>query len=437
MTAGEHRSVSLAARMADLRLRVYRRVRRLLASYFNLGPKKSAGAVEFSNVQIAGEIVVYFADDVSRLYQMEQWLPIFETLNERHKILIICRVEPAFHALRRMTSMSMLYLRQLRDLNTVLQGNDFKLALYVNNGSLNFHPLMFSTLLHVHLNHGESDKISMASNQAKAYDQVFVAGQAAVDRYLRNLINFDGGNLVEVGRPQLDVDYPRVLKPSPRPTVLYAPTWEGDRDEMNYTSLDRYGVQIVRQLLAAEAYRVVYKPHPRVADLGASTEEAHNAIVAAIRTSKKSEPDVRHTVEMNASILSVIQDCDAMVSDVSSVALDFLYQATDKPLFLTDRHDNRPALLNSSPLAAGAYVIDSETLPKFSTMLADALAVDPQRDERYRMRGYYFGDLEPGQSTQRFLEAIEDAIALRDKAMSQRQDTEHATQPSVPMASAG
>ncbi|MPZ72529.1 MAG: CDP-glycerol--glycerophosphate glycerophosphotransferase [Nitriliruptorales bacterium] len=437
MTASQSSAVTVGARLGDVKLRAYRRLRRGAASYFNLSPKSGTTA-EFSNVQIAAEIVVYFADDVSRLYQIEQWMPILEMLNQRHKVLIICRSQPAFHAVRRLTSMSVLFLRQLRELNSVMYSNDFKVALYVNNSALNFHPLMFPTLLHVHLNHGESDKISMASNQAKAYDQVFVAGQAAIDRYMRNLINFNGANLVQVGRPQLDVDYPHTVDRSPRPTILYAPTWEGDRDEMNYTSLDHYGVQIVRQLLAAGTYRLVYKPHPRVADLGSSTQQAHSAIVATIKKATTTEPEVRHVVEMDASILSVIQDCDAMVSDVSSVALDFLYKATDKPLFLTDRHDNREALLHSAPLAAGSYVIDSSTVDTFPAILAGALAEDSKRDERRRIRDYYFGDLQPGQSTERFLEAVEDAIALRDDAVSRRDDTEHAAAPpALGMASAG
>ncbi len=60
--------------------------------------------------------------------------------------------------------------------------------------------------MHIHVNHGESDKVSMVSNQAKAYDKVFVAGEAAVRRHRAALVDFDESTLVRVGRPQLDLN---------------------------------------------------------------------------------------------------------------------------------------------------------------------------------------------------------------------------------------
>ena len=119
--------------------------------------------------------------------------------------------------------------------------------------------------MHVHLNHGESDKVSMVSNQAKAYDRVFVAGDAAVQRHRAALLDFDLGRLVRVGRAQLDLQPAPVLEPTSRRTVLYAPTWEGEQAGNNYTSVDVFGPQIVSAVLAVPDVRVVYKPHPRVA----------------------------------------------------------------------------------------------------------------------------------------------------------------------------
>jgi hypothetical protein len=177
MSEGEANANAVLERARNLKLRAYRRVRRAAAEKFNLPMNATGMNADFSNVKIPAEVVVYFADDVSRIYQMEQWLPVFELLNQRHSVLIIARQDATFRALRQRTALPILYLRRLRELNTVMQSNDFKVALYINNSALNFHALMFPTLVHVHLNHGESDKISMASNQAKAYDQVFVAGR--------------------------------------------------------------------------------------------------------------------------------------------------------------------------------------------------------------------------------------------------------------------
>jgi len=47
--------------------------------------------------------------------------------------------------------------------------------------------------------------------------------------------------------------------------------------------------------------------------------------------------------------------------------------------------------------------------------VAARLTHDDHRGERERMRRHYFGDLAPGQSTERFLAAIDDVIAARDR----------------------
>ena len=64
--------------------------------------------------------------------------------------------------------------------------------------------------------------------------------------------------------PQLDLRPAPLLAPSPRRTVLYAPTWEGDADYNDYTSVDTLGASIVRAVLAVPDVRLVYKPHPKV-----------------------------------------------------------------------------------------------------------------------------------------------------------------------------
>ena len=120
-------------------------------------------------------------------------------------------------------------------------------------------------MLHVHINHGESDKQSMASNNAKSYDRVFVAGEAAVQRHASGLLEFDVSRLVRIGRPQLDLHREPVLAPSQRRTVLYAPTWEGDADYNNYSSRRHARTRDrARACSAVPDVRLVYKPHPRV-----------------------------------------------------------------------------------------------------------------------------------------------------------------------------
>jgi hypothetical protein len=363
----------------------------------------------------AAEVVVYFAEDKRKMYQLDQWLPVFEELHRRHPTVIVMRSKASFNHLSERTPLPTVYTRRLADVLELYDELDPKVAIYVNNGVANFQSLAVASILHVHVNHGESDKVSMVSNQAKAYDRVFVAGQAAERRHAAALINFDAGRLVRTGRPQLDLKFEPLLPPSSRRTVIYAPTWEGENDFNNYTSVDRYGVAIVRHLLSTENARVVYRPHPRVAS--STTLEvvgAHREILGLLESAAAADPGAGHATAMDGSILALFQECDAMVTDVSSVGLDFLYLRTDAPLFITDRRDDPAQLAVDAPISSASDVINSETVDAFGTVLAARLDTDTRRDERLAMRRFYFGDIAPGESTQRFLDAVSEVAAQRD-----------------------
>jgi hypothetical protein len=176
----------------------------------------------------SGEVVVYFADDPPLTYQVRQWLPVFERLDARHPVLVVTRHPETYAQLASLTPLRRVLAPSFRDLMAVYDAGAHKVAIYVNNSVLNFDSLVSRRMLHIHVNHGESDKLCMVSNQAKAYDWVFVAGEAAVRRHRAALLHFDESRLVTIGRPQLDLRPLPVLPPTTRRTILYAPTWEGE-----------------------------------------------------------------------------------------------------------------------------------------------------------------------------------------------------------------
>lgn len=395
------------------------RARALTALRRRVAPGYGAKAnYELANITLEAEVIVYFPDDVRRLYQIEQWLPIFEQLAERRSVLLVMRNLGAFREIRRRTRIRTIFVRRLYDLIELYDRGDYKIAIYVNNGSGNFQSLGAARMLHVHINHGESDKISMVSNQAKAYDRIFVAGEAAVLRHRAALMNFDESKLVRIGRPQLDLTFKPSLPPSSRRTLLYAPTWEGENEPNNYTSVDRYGPAITTALLGQEGVRVVYKPHPRVPTSGnADVQAGHQQICALIAAANAADPAAGHVIALEGDILALFDQCDAMVTDVSSVGLDFLYLHTDKPLFLTDRRSDRALLEVDAPVSACADVIDATSIEALRSTLAARLERDVFHSDRLRLRRFYFGDLSVGESTTRFLEAVDDTVETRDRLL--------------------
>ncbi|PFG44062.1 CDP-glycerol:poly(glycerophosphate) glycerophosphotransferase [Isoptericola jiangsuensis] len=365
-------------------------------------------------------VVAYFGDTPVTLYQVRQWLPVLERLSEQLPVVVVARQHDTAEALRRHTSLLVATAVEIDDLLGLYDHLGAKVVIYVNNGMRNFQSLIYQRALHVHVNHGESDKMSMVSNQAKAYDRVVVAGQAAVERHRRVLLGLPDDHLAVCGRPQLDVD-PGPALPAPptgRRTVLYAPTWSGENDANNYTSVDVYGPAIVRAVLARDDLRLVYKPHPRtVSGTDPANRHAHAEIVRLIEAE---DVDAGHLAPLDMDPLSVFAGTDLLVTDVSSVGLDFLYLHPGVPMLLTDRRTDRARLLAESPVARAVDVVDDETLGSLPEMLDRNLGTDPWHERRLAARDHYFG-FRHGESTRRFVSLIGECADRRDALLDRQQ----------------
>jgi hypothetical protein len=429
---GHNRDVSNpsppAGRLKGLRLRG---VRALGWRLQQAGTRLGARAVTEGEVEAKGEsldasvllrngwrapeidVLFYFPDTATKIYQIEQWLPVIAAHTGDLRFGIVTRTRSAWTELMRSPLPAPSFLAvtfpSLMDLYRVLQP---KAIIYPNNGLRNFQSLVWAEAAHIHVNHGESDKVSMVSNQAKAYDRVFVAGEAAVRRHRAALVDFDEFRLIRVGRPQLDLEPEPSLAPSPRRTILYAPTWEGEDEMNNFTSLDLYGPALVGDLLSIPDVRVVYKPHPRVVTSQApAIATAHAKVVARIMSAARAEPDAGHEYRSDGDILALFPRVDLLVSDISSVGLDFLYSRVEAPIVLTDRRTDRAGLLIEAPIAAAAHVIDATTIGTARADIADLLTDDRFAGGRSELRRFYFDDAAPGESTKKFHDALLAAIA--------------------------
>lgn len=361
-------------------------------------------------------VIAYFADDPTRVYQLLQWIPVLERLDATHPVGILVRDAETRAIVEERTTLPVFFAPGFADLAQLYDDLDAKVVVYCNNSMWNFNSLLDGRMLHVHINHGESDKHSMVSNNAKAYDRVFVAGEAAVQRHRTALMELDETRLVRIGRPQLDLRPAPLLPASELRTVLYAPTWEGDAEYNDYTSVDVFGADIVRSVLAIPDVRLVYKPHPKItSSLTPAIREGHQAILDLIERAAERDPDVGHAAIWQGDILAVFPGCDAMITDVSSVGLDWLYLQTDKPILITDRHDDAERLRQEVPVSRCADVVDAGNLDHLTALLADRLDHDEHRIARAAMRHHYFDDNGVGDSTVRFVEAVTELVDLRDR----------------------
>lgn len=361
------------------------------------------------------DVAIHFADGPHKFYQLMPWLAVLRQRPEL-RVIIVARQPESYEPLQALTDVPIALVPKFDALMALYDRANFRAVLYVNNSYTNFQSLAFQQAVHIHVNHGESDKICMVSNQAKAYDRVFVAGQAAVDRHAAALAWFDLDHLTRVGRPQLDLAVANPLSTHDGPTITYAPTWEGEDEANNYTSLDRYGVAIIEAALAQPQARVIYKPHPRVPDSDTpAVRAAHQAIVARINSAPS---ELGHQVCLNEDILGVIRGTDLFIGDVSSVTLDHLYLRPKAPIVLTDRRNDRERLQADTPVASAAHIVDSSSIATLATDLGRLLNQDPMAAARHQVRDYYFDGLGPGESTQRFWVALDAAINDHDRAVA-------------------
>ncbi|MEV0300359.1 hypothetical protein [Streptomyces prasinus] len=247
------------------------------------------------------ETVLYFSGSRDSAYQVNMWLETMEQLDTRP--LVVLR-ERAILANLAPTTVPVVcvpggvHLMNL-DLSTV------RVALYAANVGKNIHLLRVPTMKHVFIGHGDSDKLASVNPFSKVYDEVWTAGRAGRDRYAIADVGVRDDDIAEVGRPQLAPIETRRAVPAAgghRPTVLYAPTWEGWDDNPGNTSLLLAGENIVKRLIAADpAVRVLYKPHPFTGTRSPQAKAAHQRITELIeQATAERAADPRFTVDTAA-----------------------------------------------------------------------------------------------------------------------------------------
>lgn len=363
------------------------------------------------------EVIVYFADLPENIYQVDQWYEPMRRLSERHPVVMVTRKWGSTAMLLRDCPVPVVHCDTIEGVERFLDRQRVRVVFYVNQNQQNFPAMRFADPAHVFICHGESDKDYMSSNQLKAYDHVFIAGQAARERIRHKLIGFDEANLTEVGRPQVDVHQPSpvALRDDGRTVVLYAPTTEGDVPSMRYSSVAGHGVPLVRSLLASGRHRLIYRPHPRLGLTVPAYREAHVEILRLIAAANRSDAGAGHVADTSGPFGWQVDAADVCITDVSAVAYDWL--ATGKPLVVTRPAEPR-AVLPDVGLVIELDLLDVVDAPRAAEVV-DAAVAHPDEDHA-ALVSRYFGDISPGTSMERFLTACSTVVEERQAALVAR-----------------
>ena len=352
------------------------------------------------------KIAVYFADGPVNMYQMRQWSQPLAALATTWPVLVLSRTGGGTLQLMDESPIPVAYARTVPQLEQIVAEQDIRIVFYVNQNPRNFQMMRYGRCWHVFINHGESDKMYMITNQFKAYDYSFVAGDAALARLDRVLWDYDfDKRAIKIGRPQADYfsgELPYV--PDHRQVVLYAPTWEGDRAAAAYGSVATHGVALVTALLATGTHRVIYRPHPRSGVVDHLYGAANKAIMAAIAAANARDSSAQHVYDAGPDLGWQLAAADVAIVDISAMVYDRL--ATGKPLIIT-RPVNPTAVIDTS-----GYLSDCEWLSagKATDIVAQVERLTHDDAAVERLQSWvqrYFGDTTPGVATERLHAAVQ------------------------------
>jgi hypothetical protein len=361
----------------------------------------------------APEAVFYYSRPEPIGYIANVWMPTLEQLDRRLFVLVReLHNEPLVNT----QTVPVIAVTRAGDIERVVPSS-VRLALYPSNVAKNNHLLRLPGIVDVFIGHGDSDKGGSATVLTRIFDEAWVSGPAARDRYRVADVGVRDEQIREIGRPQL-AEILRVAAPleedhldsegRPAYTVLYAPTREGFFAEWEYSSILTQGRGILTTLLGMEGVRVLFKPHP-----GTGTDDPSFASEVESLKQLVRDAGAPHEVVTGAEgLYQAFNRADLLVSDISSVITDFL--ASGKPYVVTNPGSTAPDRFRVEfPSAGGAYVLGGDGTG-VAAFVIDAQHVDSLAKQRAATAAYLLGtsDEDP---VSRFDRAIDDAVAAWHK----------------------
>jgi hypothetical protein len=359
------------------------------------------------------DIVIYFFGSKGQMYQINQWIETFKELNKKHKITIVVRSFSVYRKWVHKLPFDVVFCYSLNDLLSFYSSYKPRAIIYINNGYNNFQSLIYEDAMHIHINHGESDKSSDHSNQVKAYDYIFVHGPNGYNNYMKYLINLNPKKLIQTGRPQLDFIKSIKLNTKGKKVIIYAPTWEATHKSMNYTSVDKYGIKIVKQILNSDKYFLIYKPHPNLGANSQTVKESHNTILNLVKNSKNARAIT------NQDVNNIYPIVDFAIFDMSSIMTDYLN--VDKPFILADVFDSNLHNTAEYNVLKACNRLNYKNIDNLLEIIEKEISTDPLKEKRKEIKELYLGNYKKGESIKKFINSITEIIDYRDKEYAKKE----------------
>ena len=313
---------------------------------------------------------------------LSQWIPVFSVSGEGFVVLV--RNIDLFDWVRaNYPYVTVIFAKGASDVETILNQLPFVKAFYYlsNTGNM-IHSLRYNVYKHIFLGHGDSEKAASAHKFFRVYDEIWVAGEAHIDRF-RNA-SFDTAHIkfVKIGRPMSKSTVKNVEDEPKTAKVLYLPTWEGVYEENNYSSL-KLSATMLREISLALEVPINIKFHP-VSGSRDGTLKSIDKKVSEVLSSVNADFNIADKLE---PVGRLIRDSNIYICDISAVVSECL--VTGYPIFVYIPSD-REITISHSNMEYDDYAYTYSNVEELINQLNELLeGNDPKKEARLKARDYF------------------------------------------------
>jgi len=306
-----------------------------------VGPEINFPKSELNTIRV----LIHAGDGINSEYQFINWLQEVQFSYQRFAVLV--RSWDVYAAVKdQLINCNLIFTSSANGVEQMIaRMKGLRLVLYVSNTGNNLHVLRYNHLTHAFIGHGDSEKSASCHKFFRVYDEIWVSGQAHIDRFSNASFETRHLNFVRVGRGNLRAQLASansradaLISGAPANSdagearniesgwnYLYLPTWEGAFEDSSYSSL-AHTVRILTQLSEDGSYKGAIKLHP----MTGQRVPAYMDLERKLHT--RFDQSAMQVIPRSASHVDAYAHVDFLVADISSVITDFLI--TLKPIFV-------------------------------------------------------------------------------------------------------
>jgi len=383
-------------------MKVFDFLRKLLYTRLNLGlsklPPKQHVVISKGKEQVGLDGVsfdrykfyfVCFGEKADSIYWLRDWLEVFLEFNV--EFLIVLRSKElqnwVFENYPLIDSVTVNGFQSVFDLYKVSEST--RLALYPINSMYNHMFVRLSSVRHVFIGHGDSDKLSSANKALRMFDEIWCTGQAQVDRMLNQDFDCKGVRLRKVGRPGLLRLFSASKEKEAKNKILYLPTWEGSDERWDYSSACIVD-EILESIVKNSSLSVNVRLHPFIG-------RRKKRLKDKIKNAEEFFSENRKVIFSNTEtpLIDILNNYDFFVCDVSSVVTDCL--VLNRPIFLY-RAECKDVEIAESNISLDDFCYIYSSAEEFSSKFLLVLEGDDYKARKRTEAAEYFIGLEETQN---------------------------------------